>query len=127
MIKTAPTIGFRQRAGLLAASICALLVVNVGMTASPASAITYRYPVNPNDACAYIYGGGSFAASFYWWSPDALYCYGLGFPIGMSYVGPLDRDRISRYCRAQYGYRAYAAIHPGWWFPTLAWDCVISR
>lgn len=118
--------GIRQRAALFAATLCALLAISIGMTAKPAAAITYVYPVNPNSACSHAYGGGAFAASFYWWSPDALYCYGLGFPIGISWQGALDRARIDRYCKARYGWRAVAAIHSGWWFPTLAWDCRVT-
>ena len=127
MVRVLRIEGVTRRFALLAAGVCAVMVVNIGITAKPAAAITYYYSVDPIAACSYNYGGGSFAASFYWWSPDALYCYGLGIPFAVSYVGPLDRDRISRYCRWKYGYRAYAVVEQGWWFPTIAWDCVISR
>ncbi len=109
-----------RRFTVIAATIVALFV-GMLIVASPASA-SESWQVNPTRACQQQYGGGVFGASLYKWSPDGIYCYGLSFPLGLSWVGTLDRGRINNYCKAAYR-NSRAVIGTGWRNPLNAWWC----
>ena len=66
-----------------------------------------------------------FGSSFYAWSPDAVYCYGLSIPIGLSWIGTLPAGRIYWYCKTTYGGQADAKVGAGWRYPLHAWWCVL--
>lgn len=112
-----------------ASAFIASMLLTLGVaafSADQASAITTYYKVNTTRACQQQYGGGVFGSSYYRWSPDGLYCYGLSFPLGISWIGTLDKGRIYWYCKATYGSRADAVVRPGWRLPTSAWWCKVT-
>ena len=107
---------------MLAAVLAVAGAVTVGVGTASAS---NWYQINPTAACKYTYGGGVFGASLYAWSPDAIYCYGLSFPLGITWIGREAAGNFYWYCKAMYGRNADAKVGPGWRNPLNAWYCVL--
>jgi hypothetical protein len=98
-----------------------LSVGTLGLTAGTASAAV-TYAVNPNTVCSEQYSGAT-GASFWSWSPYALYCYqaGVSFPWGAT-ITPLGGLDVQAFCSRWYpGSRA--VVGPGWRWPPNAWAC----
>jgi hypothetical protein len=110
-------------------SILAITTVALGVgfaAVAPANAATISIQVDTNRACQYAYGPGTYGSSIYWYSPYAIYCYGLSFPPGISWQGPLTAGRINGYCAWKYNGRAVVKGH-AWDWPPFRWYCVVSN
>lgn len=111
----------RTRARALAAATVTAVVCMAPLSATSAAAASDHYVARAfaTNVCKEKYGGGTFGASIWKWGPDGIYCYGIGFPAAISYIGGVNGGDFQHYCRVHYG--ADAVFRGG--VPTIGWWC----